>query len=135
MLYKKYIDFYHNDEEGGCCGHHHGEGEEHHCCGGHGHDHGEGHHCHHHEQEAIPADRTQAMMMYMINHNAQHAMEIRNLEDSVSEDAALLMEQAVKAMAISCDFLQDALTILQNETADAIAAEKARADAEFEKEN
>ena len=131
MLNSKYIDFYHNDEEGGCCGHHdHGEGE-HHCCGHH--EDGE-HHCHGHHAEAIPADRVQALMAYMINHNTQHAFEIRNLEDSVSENAAILMEQAVKAMAISIDFLQDALSIIQSENSKEIKAEKARADAEYKEE-
>ena len=101
MLHKR---LWHEDGEGGCCHHH--EGGEHHCCG------------HHHHEEAAPAaDRTQAMIQYMINHNAQHAMEIRGLEEGVlSEEAIRLMEQAVKAMAISCDCLQDALNILQQMT-------------------
>ena len=118
MLQKR---LWHEHGEGGCCHHH--EGEEHHCC--HGHEGGEEHHCHHHEgeehhccghhhEEIIPADRTQAMMMYMINHNAQHAIEVRELEAGVaSEEAVLLMEQAVRAMAMSCDFLQEALSIVQ----------------------
>ena len=135
---------YHEDGEGGCCGHHHeGEGE-HHCCGhhhegegehhcdGHGHGHGGGCCGHHHEEEGVPVagSRTEAMLMYMIQHNAQHALEIRDLEEGVDENAALLMEQAVKAMAISCDFLNDALEIIQTGTLSAASGAADEAETE-----
>ena len=80
---------------------------------------------HHHHDEITPSpDRTQAMLNYMIHHNEQHASEIRESENGVSPEAAACMEEAVKAVEMSCDSLRDALTILQREASAKATEEK-----------
>lgn len=80
----------------------------------HGSEHGPADHHEHHHEGPVSPEKAQALMKYMIDHNAHHAEEIKDLKRSVSPDAAKLMEQAVNAMADSVAYLKNALSIIQS---------------------
>ena len=91
------------DENGNLCAHEHGQehchhhGDEHHCheAGEHCH----GGHCHSHDEDAAPADKTAALLKYMLDHNTHHAAELDQMADKlVAEGQEKAAEQIRKAV-------------------------------------
>lgn len=92
---------------------HHVEGHEHshdHC---HEHDHDHAHdHCHgcggcH--QEETPADKTVALLNYMVEHNRHHVMELEELSESIEGAAAEKIAKAIETFCAANEQLADAL--------------------------
>lgn len=75
----------HSHDDAHC--HHH----EDHCpsegSGGNCHSHGDGGHCHGcQSSEASPADKTAALLQYMLDHNTHHAAELDQMEDKLTKE-------------------------------------------------
>ena len=90
----------------GCEGvheHSHGEGHCHshegHCHEHEGHCHSHGGHCHSHETDAAPANKTEALLKYMLDHNTHHAAELDQMAEKLAtEGQEKAAEQIRKAV-------------------------------------
>lgn len=67
-------------EEGQCHSH------EGHCHGHEAHCHSHGGHCHGHEESASPANKTEALLKYMLDHNTHHAAELDQMAGKLAAD-------------------------------------------------
>lgn len=100
---------FHHGEEGHC--HEAGECQEHTHC--HDHDHEHGHeHCHScggcHREET-PADKTIALLTYMVDHNRHHVMELEELAEEVEGAAAEKIARAIETFCAANEQLTEAL--------------------------
>lgn len=86
---------FHHDEHTHC--HEHGHTHDHcHGCGG----------CH---KEETPADKTIALLNYMVDHNRHHVMELEELSEEVDGVAAEKIAQAIETFCKANEQLADAL--------------------------
>ena len=91
---------------------HHEEGHEH-CHEGHCHDtehaHGHCHGCGGCHKEETPADKTIALLTYMVDHNRHHVMELEELSEEVDGAAAEKIAKAIETFCVANEQLADAL--------------------------
>lgn len=90
-----------HSHEGEHCHSHEGHCHSHdgHCHEGEGHCHSHGGHCHSHEDEAAPANKTEALLKYMLDHNTHHAAELDQMAAKLSaEGQEKAAEQIRKAV-------------------------------------
>lgn len=90
---------------------HHGEEHEH-CheqgqCHEHTHDHCQG--CGGCHREETPAEKTIALLNYMVDHNRHHVMELEELSEEVDGAAAEKIAQAIETFCAANEQLADAL--------------------------
>lgn len=86
---------FHHEEHTHC--HEQGHSHEHcHGCGG----------CH---REETPADKTIALLNYMVDHNRHHVMELEELSEEVDGVAAEKIAKAIETFCAANEQLADAL--------------------------
>lgn len=77
----------------------------------HTHDHG---HEHHHGHDDLPqAERTRALLAYMIDHNEHHAQELAELVDSLEGAARKRLLEAIGSFEVGNVKLREVLELLQ----------------------
>lgn len=62
-----------------------------------------------HDHNSTSAEETIALLKYMAHHNAHHAQELMDTVDSLSEDAALLIKEAVTLLNQSTEKINQAI--------------------------
>lgn len=76
----------------------------------HTHDHG---HEHHHDQDGMPAaERTRALLAYMIDHNEHHASELAELVDSLDGAARKRLLEAIGSFEVANVQLREVLELM-----------------------
>ena len=79
----------------------------------HTHDHG---HEHHHDQGDIsPAERTRALLAYMIDHSEHHAEELAELVDSLEDPARKRLLEAIGSFEVANVQLREVLELMEGE--------------------
>ena len=96
--------FHHAEEHGHCHDHEHCREHEHsheHCqgCGG----------CH---REETPADKTIALLTYMVDHNRHHVMELEELSEFIDGAAEEKIAQAIETFCVANEQLAEALRMM-----------------------
>ena len=64
---------------------------------------------HHHTNESVSAEEALALLKYMAQHNAHHAEELQATADSLSDNAALLIREAVSLLNQSTEKIRQAI--------------------------
>lgn len=105
----------HSHEHSHAHSHEHDHGHEHTHDHGHDHDHcGEHTHgcqgcaggCH---KDPTPADKTIALLTYMVDHNRHHVMELEELSDSIPGEANAKIAEAIEIFCEANEKLAEAL--------------------------
>ena len=73
------------------------------------------HEHHHHDEEAVGADRTLALLGYMVTHNKSHAEELAELAASIEGEPACLIHEALAQFNEANELLDQALNLLKGE--------------------
>ena len=63
----------------------------------------------HHTHESVSAKETLALLKYMAHHNAHHAEELQETAGSLSDNAALLIREAVSLLNQSTEKIKQAI--------------------------
>ena len=82
------------------------------------HDHIDGHgHSHHHAHGdgEVSAERSAALLAYLVDHNKSHAAELHDLAHGLDGEAADLIHEAVELFDQGNEKLADALRIIRGE--------------------
>jgi len=74
----------------------------------HSHDHSHAHH-HDHHHEHLEGDKVLALLTYMLDHNIHHCAELKELESSLSGEAAHQLYHAVEAFEQANGYLSNAI--------------------------
>ena len=67
------------------------------------------HNHYNHTHSHTSAEETMALLKYMAHHNAHHAEELSETVSSLSEDAAILIKEAVELLNKSTDKINQAI--------------------------